>query len=269
MAIDDGYIVGPEQPVLDLFPSRRELLKDAVSGDLKLKHLLTMTTGLDAHDSYLYGWKGLLEMGESDNWVLFALTRDQIYKPGEHFDYSNQATFVVGASFRETAGLGADEYARVKLFEPLGITSAKWEYTPDGTVEGWGGLWLTASDLAKFAWFILQKGQWNGEQLVSESWIETAVSPHVTANTLQAKYGYMWWIADARTIMALGYSGQYAIIVPEDNLVVVFLSDLPDSQFYYPEQMYRFFLKQGVSDELLPENRKAMKKLEKLAAEWE
>lgn len=269
IAIDEGYIRNTRVPVADLFPSRGESLAETVSRNLRLEHLLTMTTGLEAKDSYLYRWEGLASMRGSKDWVTFALSRPRIHKPGTRFDYSNQASYLLGAAVAEATERPTDEYADEKLFTPLGCRPHAWDRAPDGSVLGWGGLWLLPGDLARFAWLATRQGEWKGRRIVPAEWFEEATKPHAAAGTLQPDYGYQWWTADDGTVMALGYGGQYAIIEPRENLAVVFVSSLEERLFREPERLYRRYILPGLSAEPLQENPDSLRRLNTLASSWD
>ncbi len=268
IAINEGLIEGPEQPVVELFPDHGEYLNDKVSPDLKLEHLLTMTTGLRSRDSYLYRWEGIRAIRESDDWVKFALTREAESPPGNRFDYSNQASYLLGALLRVNTGKTVEEFAEEKLFAPIGIKEYKWDVDPDGTAIGWGGLWLKPADLARFAWLITRTGEWQGRQIVQPDWLYEAIIPRIEAKTLQNYYGYQWWITKDELVMALGYAGQYAIINIRENLAVVFQSSLADRYFYKPEELYRLNILSNLHDKPLPENPETLSILRNEAETW-
>ena len=132
----------------------------------------------------------------------------------------------MSAVVRKAAGRPLDEFARAYLFEPLGISSAKWSRVGGDTDAG-GGLRLRPRDMAKIGQLVLAGGRWNGRQVVSKPWIDASTAPNIKATDDQL-YGYLWWIGRARInrrvvqwIGALSRGGQYIRIVPELDLVVV------------------------------------------------
>jgi CubicO group peptidase (beta-lactamase class C family) len=145
---------------------------------------------------------------------------------GQEFFYNTGALALISAVLRKATGLPLDEFVRVNLFEPLGITHAEWERYK-GEVDAGGGLHLRPRDMAKLGQLVLAGGRWNDRQVVSKAWIETSTSFKLKATDNQS-YGYLWWLGRARLngrvvnwIGALGRGGQSIRIVREADLVVV------------------------------------------------
>ena len=255
IAIAKGYIEGVDQPVLDLLPGRTVANLDARKEAMTLEHLLTMTTGLDCQDSYLYQWRGLGEMRNSDDWVQYQLDLPMIAEPGTIFEYCNGASFLLSAILQEATGLSAAEFAQEYLFGPLGISELEWPANPQGISIGWGGIEARPHDLAKIGHLFLNEGRWAGEQVVPSVWVQASTAKYIPA-TLQGGYGYQWWIDDSNSYyMALGYAGQFVFVVPELDMVVVFVSDLDDNDFYIPQELLAaYILPSARSPEPLPAN---------------
>ena len=112
---------------------------------------------------------------------------------------------------------------------------------PQGVTIGWGELRMQPHDMAKIGYLYLNKGRWDGEQIIPAAWVAESTRKHISA-TLQDGYGYQWWIADDGVYMALGYAGQFIFVVPEHELVVVFTSDLGENQFDVPQTLLNFFI---------------------------
>ena len=127
----------------------------------------------------------------------------------------------------------AADFARRRLFGPLGITDFVWPESPQGINIGRGELRMRPHDLAKIGYLYLRGGRWDNRQVVPSAWVEASTRSHI-GGTLQKGYGYQWWVRDDAVFMALGYAGQYLVVVPAYNLVVVFTSDLPEDDFYLP-----------------------------------
>jgi len=242
IAIDQGYIEGVNQLVLDLLPGRTVANLDADKASLTLEDLLTMSSGLDCRDSYLYNWVGLNEMKASGDWLQFVLDRPMAEPPGSRFEYCNGNSFLLSAIIQETTGLSALEFAQESLFEPLGITDVHWSTGPDGITIGWGDIHMRPQDMAKIGVLYLNGGEWESERIVSSDWISTSTRQHIEAGTLSDGYGYHWWVSDQGYYMALGYQGQFIFVVPEMDLVAVFTSYLDDATFFAPELLLRDFI---------------------------
>jgi CubicO group peptidase (beta-lactamase class C family) len=262
IAIDRGYLKGVEQPILDIFAERSVALQDADKEAMTLEHVLMMASGLKCRDSYLYRWSGLQEMRESDDWVQFMLDLPMAEPPGTRFEYCNGGSFLLSAIIQEATGVSAAEFAQEHLFDPLGIQDVEWPANPQGISIGWGELHMRPHDMAKIGYLYLNGGQWDGEQVVPADWVEASTRKHISA-TLQDGYGYQWWVTDYGPYMALGYAGQYILVVPEHDLVVVFTSQLAEEDFYRPQELVNDFIIPAVqSSSALPAHPRGVARLE-------
>jgi CubicO group peptidase (beta-lactamase class C family) len=254
IAIEEGYIESVEKPVLDFFPERTVAHLDANKEAMTLEHVLTMSTGLECRDSYLYRWRGLRQMRQSQDWIQLLLGLPMAEEPGTRFEYCNGASFLLSAIIQETTGMSALEFAEKHLFGPLGISDVDWPSNPQGITIGWGELRMRPHDMAKIGYLYLNKGQWDGKQIVPSAWVEASTRKHHSA-TLQDGYGYQWWVSDNGVYMALGYAGQFIFVIPEQALVVAFTSDLEERDFYVPQELLNDFVIAAVeSSTALPAN---------------
>jgi CubicO group peptidase (beta-lactamase class C family) len=262
IAIDIGHIESVDQTVLSLFPQRIAANLDARKQSMNLEDLLTMSSGLDCQDSYLYRWRGLRQMQASEDWVQHMLDLPMVDEPGTRFEYCNGASFLLSAIVQETTGMSALDFAKEHLFGPLEITDLTWPGNPAGISIGWGELRMLPRDMAKIGQLYLRGGMWDDLQIVSTAWVEASTQKHISA-TLEDGYGYQWWIEDEGFYMALGYAGQFIFVVPEKNLVVVFTSDLAESDFYTPQNLLTGFILRAASRAApLPENPDGQERLE-------
>jgi CubicO group peptidase (beta-lactamase class C family) len=268
IAIDEGHLEGVDQRVVDVFADRAVANRDARKEQMTIEDLLTMTTGFDCRDSYLYRWEGLDDLRQSEDWVQHVLDLPMVATPGEQFEYCNRASFLLSAVVQETTGTTAEQYAADRLFGAIGVTDFVWPANPDGISIGWGSLRMAPLDLARFGLLILGDGQWQEQQVVPAEWIDRATQPHVHG-TLQPNYGYQWWIRDDGVVQGLGYEGQYLIIDRELNMVTVFTSKLPDEEFYLPDDLYdRYVLSAVKADEPLPSDPDAVDALLTAIDRW-
>lgn len=261
IAISEGYIDSVDQPVIDFFPERTAANLDANKKAMTLEHLLTMTSGLECQDSYMYLWSGLNQMMESDDWIQFMIDIPMVEEPGTRFEYCNGASFLLSAIIQQNTEMNTLDFAHEHLFGPLGISDVEWSSNPQGITLGWGELRMRPHDMAKIGHLYLNKGVWDGEQVIPSEWVDVSTRKHIGA-TLHDYYGYQWWIDDSGIYMAFGAGGQYIIIVPEKNMVVVFTSNLIGSDFYTPLNMTKnFIIPATVSDDSLPDNPESVAKL--------
>lgn len=264
IAIQEGYIQGVDQPMLDFFPDYTPANMDERKEAMTLEDMLTMSTGFDCRDSYLYNNQGLTEMHESEDWVQHVLDLPMAEEPGTHFEYCNGSTFLLSAIITHVTGKSALDFAREVLFPPLGITDASWDASPDGINYGYSHLFLQPEDMAKFGYLYLHGGEWDGEQIVPAEWVETSTREHIHAGTLQDGYGYQWWIDNAGYYMALGYNGQFIFVLPDLDMVVVMVSDRYEGDFEAPEYLLTEYIIPATTPDgtHLPENTKAYKQLQ-------
>ncbi|MGD8998030.1 MAG: serine hydrolase, partial [Anaerolineae bacterium] len=262
IALDQGYLDGLDQPILDIFPGLSVSHRDADKQAITLEHLLIMASGLECRDSYLYRWRGLQEMRQSDDWVQFVLDLPMAQPPGTRLEYCNGGSFLLSAIIQETTGVSAAEFARKHLFEPLGIQEVEWLANPQGISIGWGELHMRPRDMAKIGYLYLNEGRWDGEQVVPADWVRASTRKHISG-TLQEGYGYQWWVTSDGPYMALGYAGQYIVVVPEHELVAVFTSDLAEEDFYIPQELLNAFVIPAVKSSVpLPANPEGVARLD-------
>jgi CubicO group peptidase (beta-lactamase class C family) len=265
ITIDQGYIEGVEQPVLDIFAQRTVANLTAYKEAMTLGDVLTMSTGLKCRDSYLYRWRGLNEMRQSADWVQFLLDLPMTDVPGTRFEYCNGASFMLSAMIQETTGLSALEFAEKHLFAPLGISDVAWPSNPQGITIGWGELRMRPHDMAKIGYLYLNEGLWDGKQVVPADWVRTSTREHISAGTLEDGYGYQWWVDDSGIYMALGYAGQYIVVVPETEMVAIFTSDLGETDFFVPRDLVDdYIIPAAKAPAPLPPNQDGLARLEGL-----
>jgi CubicO group peptidase (beta-lactamase class C family) len=236
IAIEEEYLEGIAQPVLELLPGRAIANLGAAKEAMTLEDLLTMATGLECRDSYLYRWRGLQQMRQTDDWVQFMLDLPMAEQPGTRFEYCNGASFLLSAILQEATGKTAAEFAEEHLFGPLGIDDVEWPSNSQGISIGWGEVQMQPHDMAKIGYLYLNEGRWGDQQVLPAQWVEASTRKHIPA-TLQDGYGYQWWVSESGYYMALGYAGQFIFVVPDLDLVAIFLSDLEEQDFYVPQQL--------------------------------
>ena len=227
MVLEDHPGLGVEHTVFGFFP-RYDSLRSEEKEKITLEHVLTMTSGFEEKDDAV--------VKEYENQLHYILSLPMATKPGEDFRYWNDGTDLLGWIIHSLEGEHADRYARDHLFGPLGISEYRWEFE-DGTSHCHSDLYLRPIDLAKIGLLVLNNGKWQDQQLVPETWIKESTCPRVAESKFY-DYGYQWWHrsrenvawwreGDARLeneldkIIALGYGGQYLMIVKDLNMVIV------------------------------------------------
>jgi CubicO group peptidase (beta-lactamase class C family) len=220
IAIDQGLLT-LDQNLIASFPELVPLPPTDGKEDIELRHLLTMTSGLDCGRSP--GEPEFNAMLGSDDFVEYALGIPMAVPPGAEFAYCSPGTHLMSAMLSDSADSSTLEFARRNLFGPLGITELVWPTDPQGVNRGWGDLQLYPLDLAKLGQLFLEGGEWNGDRVVSKEWVDEATRAHVLADTDGTGYGYQWWrpAAFEGVFQAIGRGGQTLIVWPEKNLVAV------------------------------------------------
>jgi CubicO group peptidase (beta-lactamase class C family) len=236
MAIDLGHISSVDAPVFDYFPEHGDLVaQDPRRGDMTVEHLLLMTSGLRWNDLETYSYddprNDLIQMWGSDDPIRYALSREMETDPGTNFEYCNANTNILGEIVRRASGFRLNVFSGEHLFAPLGVQDFEWQMMPNDVVFASGDLRLRPRDMAKFGQLFLDLGRWGGEEVVSGYWVEAATErivvpdgPHAWADG----YGYGWWHWDLysgaelyQTYQASGWGGQWIVVVPDHQMVVV------------------------------------------------
>lgn len=261
--IDQGKLEGVEQRIVDIFGDRELANMDEMKAAITLEDMLHMASGLDCRDSYLYNWQGYREMAASDDWVQYVLDLPMRDEPGTRFEYCNGGSHTLSGIVTGLTGMSTAEFLDEHVFMPLGIHTYDWPSDPNGISIGAGGMRLTTRDMAKFGYLFLNRGQWEDRQIVSPEWVDAVWTHTIPAGTLNDLYGYQWWVDEDGYYMAEGYAGQYIAVLPEQDMVVVFTSGLPQSGFFKPQDLIRYFIiPAAVADEPLPENPGGVDQLE-------
>ena len=229
IAIKQGHIKGTDQSIADYFGDKLASEADQTKKTITIKNLLTMQAGLASTSSRNYGaWV------MSKDWIAYALKQPISSTPGTLMQYSTGNTHMLSAILTQATGMDTLAFARMALAEPLGFHLAAWPRDPQGIYFGGNDMELTARQMLKFGQLYLNKGKMNGKQIIPAEWIAVSLQRHAESTREQDRYyGYGWWIRDMagiETQYAWGYGGQYIILVPQLELVVVTTSSsTPDS----------------------------------------
>jgi len=218
-----------DTPVLSFFDTSTVKNIDDRKRRMTIRHLLTMTAGFDWHENLPYSDpnNSCSNMEASFDWVKFTIDQPMSDEPGKVFNYNSGATELLAHIFRLATGQDIEEYAVKHLFTPLGIKNHFWKRSPYGLIDTEGGLYLEKSDLAKLFYLFLKNGKWETKQILSTDWISQSVSPYIKFGP-KSGYGYKWWLGSYGNKPAEvtwggnGFGGQFPIIIPEYDMVVVF-----------------------------------------------
>ncbi|MBL8165225.1 MAG: serine hydrolase [Anaerolineae bacterium] len=216
----DGYLDSVDTPVLSLFPDRTFENMDANKEALTVRHLLMMGSGFTC-DAFMPEATGDAIFA-SDDWLDYTLGLPMMVAPGTEFHYCNPNTYVLSAIVTKLTGMSALDFAAENLFTPLGITDYTWVSNPQGQSVGFAGLQLTTRDMAKFGYLYMNDGMWQGEQIIPADYVAESLSTQIAPPWPDTTYGYQWWnIVSANTWFALGRAGQYIVLAPDKDLLVV------------------------------------------------
>ena len=258
IAIGEGALTTATR-IFDLLPTYDTLVRgDERKRGVTVGHLLQMRSGINFHESP-YAGSPLERLNNSrGDWVALALGEPMNAAPGELWQYNGGGVIALAAAVRAATGERFTDYARQRLFEPLGITSQLWIISPyDSLPHTGGGLSLRAMDLARIGYLVLRRGRWNGTQVVPALWIEESTRVHTTRprtfGAYSTDYGYLWWLMPVgegataeNMITGSGNMNQWLFILPSRDLVVVVTG--ASNQAFPPEFMYRDILTAIVRD---------------------
>ena len=239
LAISEGLLSLDDKLVSffpdDLPPSPSENLQK-----ITIRHLLTMNCGHDTEPS---------RRNDTDTWVRTFLSWPVQHEPGTYYCYNSMGTYMLSAIVQKVTGQKVVDYLQPRLFDPLGIEAPRWDESPQGINCGGWGLYLKTEDLAKMGQLLLQKGKWNGKQVLPESYVTEATRAQVPCQPSWVRadkvaesgltpensdwvqgYGYQVWRCRHNAFRADGAGGQYIIVIPEKDAVIINTADLRDMQ---------------------------------------
>ncbi|NOY59524.1 MAG: beta-lactamase family protein [Calditrichaeota bacterium] len=238
IAIEKGFIKSVHQSIFDYLPEHQHLRADGKE-KITIEHLLTMTSGLEWRE-----WSAPYSSSDNPNigiWyqdkdpITYILEKPPIDKPGTSFNYSSGNTIVLGEIIRNATKMTIDEFSYKYLFKPLGIDSSTWAVKYENGVDA-NNLKITPRDMAKIGVTFLNNGIWNGKQIIPEQWFLKSTRSFPGNNKIKVPgedgengYSYSWWVKPINSsgkrinmFYAMGWGGQYIMVIPKLNTVVVF-----------------------------------------------
>jgi len=232
------FKAGLDTPLLHYFDETKVKNVDDRKRRITLRHVLTMTTGLDWNEEVAYddprNDADLMEA--TDDWIQYVIDRPMAKEPGTVFNYSSGVSELLAYIFQKETGQDIEKYGERYLFTPLGMNHY-WKRSPLGLVDTEGGLFLNGQNLAKIGYLYLHDGMWDGKQIVSKEWVKQSVTPFIEAEE-GFKYGFKWWLLPQKegfVWMARGFGGQRLMVFPKNDLILTFtgwtiLKDPPADQ---------------------------------------
>lgn len=251
-AIAEGYF-SIDDPVLSFFPDETPAGDSDLLAGMRVRHLLSMSTG-QAEDT----WSYMVDRPDG-NWIKGFFSVPVVHTPGSHFLYNTGATYMLSAIVQKTTGMKVVDYLTPRLFEPLGIENAAWSESPQGITAGGIGLCLKTEDVARFGQLYLQKGSWQGNQLLPEAWIDEATAFQISnANGAQPDwsqgYGYQFWQCRHGAYRGDGVFGQYCIVMPEQDAVLAITSGMDVFDMQQPLNLVWDILLPAMQPDTLPDD---------------
>jgi len=237
IAVDQGLVTSIDDPIYKYLPDLRpQKNQDERKGAITIRHLLTMSTGLECNDLDPKSKGQEDRVYKKKDWLQYTIDLPIANDPGEVSAYCSMGAILVAEIISVTSGMSIQEFAQKNLFSPLGIRQVQWGHTNQKEVIDSGKrLYMRPRDMAKLGQLVLQQGQWKGKQIVSKAWIEEATTPKTKITGID--YGYLWWNLpfqyQGKAIqckLATGNGGQYIMVFPELELVAVFTGGAYNSQ---------------------------------------
>lgn len=234
IAVHEGYFK-LDDLIVDFFPDYlHTCINDTeVLKQVTIRDLLCMGSGHAECPVNKADW------ANGQKWDIAELFFEEpfVIEPGTHFTYDNSATYMLSRIISSTTGTNLDDYLNVKIFQPLDIPKPAWDTCPLGFPQGFSGLHLTAEHVSRFGQLLLNKGAWNGQQLIPASYVEQATSLQIKTDDFttdfatadyQSGYGYQLWMNSYPDSYRLdGLYGQYVVVLPDKNAVVTYVSNEP------------------------------------------
>jgi CubicO group peptidase (beta-lactamase class C family) len=220
IALQERLIQNIDDPIIAYLPELTAPYWSAIT----VRHLVGMSSGLKYNTNGFFPWNDEPRVYYSPNLRQLAKQAKSVEKPGTHFHYNNYNLILLGMIIERVTSASVSEYLQEKIWKPLGMEfPASWSL--DSQLSGMekmeSGLNARAVDFAKFGCLYLQRGDWNGKQIIPESWI--AESTTVTSDAKWTNYKYLWWISRTGKgrFTAVGNLGQFIFIAPDKNCVIV------------------------------------------------
>jgi CubicO group peptidase (beta-lactamase class C family) len=222
IAFKDGLLDSTDRRALDFFDRTAIANLDNRKEAITVQNLLDMTSGLEWEEPFGIA-SSVTGMVRSPDWVKFILDRPMSGTPGETFHYSSGNAHLLSAILTKLTGISCQEYAKAKLFGPLGIRQVMWRTDPQGITTGPFGLFLLPRDMAKIGYLYLRDGEWEGKQLLPTAWIDKIAHATIDMHGEPGdRYSNLFWaLPDKHVYMAVGFNRQMIMIFPKSDVVAV------------------------------------------------
>jgi CubicO group peptidase (beta-lactamase class C family) len=233
IALSQGYIDSLDEEMLSYFPEYIYADMDSRKHDITVRHLLTMRMGIqdESEDNYGVYWG----FYNSDDWIKKTIEAPLVSSPGERMRYNTFQTHLLSAIITKVSERSTLEFAKACLFDPVGIGVDSWEQDPQGYYFGGNSMYFAPQEAAVLGYLYLNNGRLNDCQIIPGDWVELSLSPSTNLDhpnqwgaLRNYNYAYLWWIGEINEVdlfMAYGYGGQFVVVFPALDLIVVSTSD--------------------------------------------
>ena len=234
LAIAEGQL-SLDDEVLKFFPADSPEQPSDNLRSMRVRDLLRMNAGHQTEAELWPWWDQPTTATTDERWTKTFLAHPVPLKPGTHFLYNSPATYMLSAIVQKVTGMTVLEYLRPRLFEPLGIENPIWLPSPQGITVGAVGLLIRTEDIARFGQLYLQRGIWNRRQLIPAAWVAAATALQTSNGSSPQSdwdqgYGYQFWRSRHNSYRGDGAFGQYCLVLPDVDAVVVITSGVRDMQ---------------------------------------
>jgi CubicO group peptidase (beta-lactamase class C family) len=231
--LQHGLLDSVDHPILDLFSDKNISNVDDNKRTITVQNLLDMNSGIEWKEKAYTPDETVMRMYGSPDRTEFVLSQPMSNPPGTKFYYNSGNPYVLSALITRKTGQNAFEFATRELFEPLGITSARWgRVDAQGVTDGEAGLSLAPHDMARIGYLYLHEGIWDGKQIIPSSWVDRARQGRISASS-GFHYANLWWsLPEKGAYMARGRHSQLILVLPKFDIVAVMTGALPDGEFY-------------------------------------
>lgn len=218
IAIAEGHIESIDQSAADFIEEWRGTDKEKIT----LRHLLSLTSGLEWHEAYS-GVSDVSKMSSARDQVAYVVERPLAHEPGTRFHYSTGDPELFSRILRVATGVEAKEYAQEKIFDVLGMPTMTWPSDAAGQTMTYCCVMAPAREFAKFGYLYLRGGRWEDQQVVSEEWVRESTQP---SQDMFPQYGYLWWLPEfpdvpPDTFEARGIEAKHMYVIPSLDIVAV------------------------------------------------
>lgn len=233
IASDKGYMSSEEDFIFNYLPDHTSF-RTGGREKITIRHMLTMSSGLQWNEwdvSVSESNHDIIRFNQSANPVSYLLSKPLVTEPGTTFYYNGGGVDLLGQIVKNATGEDIKAFSKTNLFSRLGITNYYWQtLSPSGITCCHGDIYITPRDMAKLGYLFLNDGIWNGTSIISSEWISKSVQNHISPGVSWADgYGYLWWLRNYHSggityssYRAEGWGGQMIIVIPDEELVVVF-----------------------------------------------